>query len=99
MMLSYLNKSRSLLGRNIPQWQRCFSQSTPRRSLDPLRILFCGSDEFSCASLRAVHEEHTRNKGLIESLEVMALPPKRTGRGFQHLNQGKSTGCPSSMAG
>ncbi|KAJ4028243.1 Methionyl-tRNA formyltransferase [Fusarium irregulare] len=86
-MLSYLNKSRSLLGRNIPQWQRCFSQSTARLSSDPLRILFCGSDEFSCASLRAVHEEHTRNKGLIESLEVMALPPKRTGRGFQHLNQ------------
>ncbi|CAG7560141.1 unnamed protein product [Fusarium equiseti] len=90
-MLSYLNKSRSLLGRNIPQWRRCFSQSTPRRSSDPLRILFCGSDEFSCASLRAVHEEHTRNKGLIESLEVMALPPKRTGRGFQHLNQGTFT--------
>ncbi|RGP68142.1 methionyl-trna formyltransferase [Fusarium longipes] len=90
MMLSYLTKSRWLLGQNISQWRRCFSQSTSRRSSNPLRILFCGSDEFSCASLKAVHEEQSRNKGLIESLEVMALPPKRTGRGFSSLKQGKS---------
>lgn len=89
-MFSYLTKSRLLLGRKIPQWQRCYSQNTPRRASDPLRILFCGSDEFSCASLKAVHEEHSKNKGLIESLEVMALPPKRSGRGFSSLKEGKS---------
>ncbi|KAH7003410.1 formyl transferase [Fusarium venenatum] len=86
MMLSYLTKSRSLLGRKISQWPRCYSQGTSR-ALDPLRILFCGSDEFSCASLKAVYEEHSQNKGLIESLEVMALPPKRSGRGFSSLKQ------------
>ncbi|KAL6921948.1 hypothetical protein FSHL1_005916 [Fusarium sambucinum] len=85
-MISYLIRSRSMLGRRIPQWPRCYSQGTSRAS-DPLRILFCGSDEFSCASLKAVHEEHSQNKGLIESLEVMALPPKRSGRGFSSLKQ------------
>ncbi|QPC77565.1 hypothetical protein HYE68_008317 [Fusarium pseudograminearum] len=86
-MFSYLTKSRLLLGRKIPQWQRYYSQNTPRRVSDPLRILFCGSDDFSCASLKAVHEEHGKNKGLIESLEVMALPPKRSGRGFSSLKE------------
>ncbi|KPM36304.1 hypothetical protein AK830_g10275 [Neonectria ditissima] len=53
----------------------------------PLRILFCGSDEFSCASLRAVYEEHSRNRGLIESLDVMVLPPKRMGRGYKEIRE------------
>ncbi|KAM0344647.1 hypothetical protein ACHAPU_007242 [Fusarium lateritium] len=86
-MLPYLTKSRPLLGRKYPQWQRCFSQSTTRYSSDPLRILFCGSDDFSCTSLKAVHEEHSQNKNLIESLDVMVLPPKRMGRGFKTLRE------------
>ncbi|KAI0853172.1 Formyltransferase [Daldinia vernicosa] len=48
---------------------------------DPLRILFCGSDEFSCASLEALHEEHLRNPALIQSIDVVVRPGKRTGRG------------------
>ncbi|KAH7262086.1 formyl transferase [Fusarium tricinctum] len=87
MMLSYFTRSRPLLNRTIPQWQRCFSQTTTRYSSDPLRILFCGSDDFSCASLKAVHEEYARNKKLIESLDVMVLPPKRMGRGFKTLRE------------
>ncbi|KAI1649238.1 Formyltransferase [Daldinia loculata] len=48
---------------------------------DPLRILFCGSDEFSCASLEALHQEHVRNPALIQSIDVVVRPGKRTGRG------------------
>ncbi|KAI8966608.1 Formyltransferase [Daldinia sp. FL1419] len=48
---------------------------------DPLRILFCGSDEFSCASLEALHEEHLRNPALIQSIDVVVRPGKPTGRG------------------
>ncbi|KAL7942176.1 formyl transferase [Trichoderma barbatum] len=54
---------------------------------DPLRILFCGSDAFSCESLRALHQEHERNAKLIESLDVMVLPPRRTGRGFKDIKE------------
>ncbi|KAG5914218.1 hypothetical protein E4U42_000620, partial [Claviceps africana] len=45
---------------------------------EPLRILFCGSDAFSCASLRALH---ARLGSLVEALDVMVLPGRRVGRG------------------
>ncbi|KAK4191501.1 Methionyl-tRNA formyltransferase [Podospora australis] len=54
---------------------------------DPLRILFCGSDDFSCHSLKALHEEHKTNPSLIESLEVLIPTPKPTGRGLKKLNK------------
>ena len=56
--------------------------------LEPLRILFCGSDEFSVASLRALHKEHERDKALIESIDVVCRPPKRVGRGLKNTRQG-----------
>ncbi|KAK8084796.1 methionyl-tRNA formyltransferase [Apiospora hydei] len=74
-------------------WHCCYSQrgfSTTSRTLqqqkkqsDALRILFCGSDEFSSASLRALHEEKERNPGLIESIDVVVRPGKRVGRGLK----------------
>ncbi|ETS74625.1 hypothetical protein PFICI_13109 [Pestalotiopsis fici W106-1] len=59
-------------------------QSTQKRS-EPLRILFCGSDEFSSANLRALHEEQLRNPGLIESIDVVVRPGKRVGRGNKKI--------------
>ncbi|KAI1657266.1 Formyltransferase [Daldinia decipiens] len=50
------------------------------KTSDPLRILFCGSDEFSCASLETLHQEHIRNPALIQSIDVVVRPGKRTGR-------------------
>ncbi|KAG6003389.1 hypothetical protein E4U21_002064 [Claviceps maximensis] len=58
----------------------------PRQS-DPLRILFCGSDAFSCASLRALHEEHVRGGDVVEALDVMVLPGRRVGRGLKMVKQ------------
>ncbi|KAI1737083.1 formyl transferase [Xylaria scruposa] len=56
----------------------------PREKIsDPLHVLFCGSDEFSCASLKALHEEHVQNPDLIRSIDVVVRPGKRTGRGYK----------------
>ncbi|KAI1140592.1 Formyltransferase [Hypoxylon sp. FL0543] len=51
---------------------------------DPLRILFCGSDEFSCESLRALHKDMMRLR-LIDSIDVVVRPGKRTGRGYKEI--------------
>ncbi|KAL7936944.1 formyl transferase [Trichoderma chlorosporum] len=67
--------------------RRCFSSKISTKASDPLRILFCGSDAFSCKSLRALHREHESNTQLIESLDVMVLPPRRTGRGFKDISE------------
>ncbi|CAK7267875.1 Methionyl-tRNA formyltransferase [Sporothrix epigloea] len=57
---------------------------------EPLHILFCGSDAFSCASLQALHDEMQRQRtrapvaeapGRIATLDVVVRPAKRTGRG------------------
>ncbi|KAJ6784287.1 hypothetical protein PWT90_06417 [Aphanocladium album] len=63
------------------------SRALAKDKSDPLRILFCGSDDFSCESLKALHTEHRRNQALVESLEVMVLPPKRMGRGLKQVAQ------------
>lgn len=58
-----------------------------RRHIDPLRILYCGSDEFSVASLRRLHEEHKEDADFIESIDVVCKPPKPYGRGLKKLYQ------------
>jgi hypothetical protein len=58
------------------------------RASKPLRILFCGSDHFSCASLRAVHQEQARDPELIESVDVLLRPGKLSGRGLKSIREG-----------
>ncbi|KHJ35412.1 putative methionyl-trna formyltransferase [Erysiphe necator] len=53
------------------------------RVSEPLRILFCGSDEFSSASLISLKEEKTKNPGLIRSIDVLCRPAKKVGRGMK----------------
>ncbi|PWY76225.1 methionyl-tRNA formyltransferase family protein [Aspergillus heteromorphus CBS 117.55] len=53
------------------------------KAYDPLRILFCGSDEFSIASLKALHEEHVKRPDHIASIDVVCRPGKRVGRGLK----------------
>ncbi|KAJ9156414.1 Formyl transferase [Pleurostoma richardsiae] len=60
--------------------------TTPKVS-EPLRILFCGSDAFSCASLSALHAEHLTNPSLISSIDVVVRPPKPVGRGRRVLHE------------
>lgn len=73
---------------------RCWRSSTtllrsPIRSLStklspkPLRILFCGSDEFSIYSLKALQAEKKNDPSTIESIDVLYRPAKQTGRGLK----------------
>jgi methionyl-tRNA formyltransferase len=57
--------------------------SASGKRFDPLRILFCGSDQFSCASLKALNDEHHRNRELIKSIDVLVRPGKRYGKGHR----------------
>ncbi|KAL9100107.1 MAG: hypothetical protein Q9163_004482 [Psora crenata] len=58
---------------------------TSQKTQEPLRILFCGSDEFSIASLRALYNEHVRDSRLIASIDVVCRPGKPTGRGLKTI--------------
>lgn len=49
----------------------------------PLRVLFCGSDDFSSASLRALHAEQKTNPEGIASIDILCRPGKPTGRGLK----------------
>jgi hypothetical protein len=60
-----------------------------KKSSDPLRILFCGADDFSIASLRAIDDERHKGPSLIESIDVVCRPDKRTGRGLKTIREGK----------
>ncbi|KAK4199395.1 putative Methionyl-tRNA formyltransferase [Triangularia verruculosa] len=73
------------LQRSIVRPLRFASTSTSRGN--PLRILFCGSDEFSCHSLEALHKKHKEDPNLIESIDVLVRPSKPTGRGLKQLTE------------
>ncbi|KAH8685989.1 formyl transferase [Tricladium varicosporioides] len=68
-----------------PKTYQCSLYST--KVSKPLRILFCGSDEFSCESLRAVHAEKTVNPQLISSIDVLCRPGKRSGRSMTRIRE------------
>jgi hypothetical protein len=56
---------------------------------EPLRVLFCGSDDFSIASLRALNEAKHDAPNLIQSIHVVHRPAKPTGRGLKTLREGR----------
>lgn len=56
-----------------------------RQSKAPLRILFCGSDQFSVVSLQALHQYAQENPAHIASIEVVSKKDKFTGRGLKKL--------------
>lgn len=48
-----------------------------------LRILFCGSDDFSIASLNALHRYSQESGSIVASIDVAAKTDKRVGRGLK----------------
>ena len=81
-----------------PCWQHqcfqharaCFTTTTTTinsKTSDPLQILFCGSDEFSCASLQALDQERIRNSALVKSIDVVVRPGKLSGRGLKTVRE------------
>ncbi|KAI1130085.1 formyl transferase [Nemania abortiva] len=71
--------------------------TTQGKISDPLHILFCGSDDFSCASLQALHHEHVQNPSLIRSIDVVVRPGKRTGRGYKVVRDPPLRGLADSL--
>ncbi|ORY92820.1 formyl transferase [Leucosporidium creatinivorum] len=53
-------------------------------STPSFRVLLFGADEFSCATLRALHDAR---EGLVEKLVVVTPPDARTGRGLKKVHR------------
>ena len=60
------------------------------KSCDPLRVLFCGSDEFSVASLRALLDEKKVNHGLFKSITTVTRRDKRVGPGLKQIRESRA---------
>lgn len=73
----------------LPFRANSFTRGLSTKVSEPLRILFCGSDDFSIASLKALCEEHHNDLSSIESIDVVHRPAKRIGRGRQLIREGK----------
>ena len=67
---------------------RSYSTKKQFKESKPLRILFCGSDEFSSASLRAIHAEQQRKPEFIKSIDVLCRPGKPFGRSLKTIREG-----------
>ncbi|ODN79025.1 hypothetical protein L202_04530 [Cryptococcus amylolentus CBS 6039] len=74
-----LAKSTLHRGTRASSW-RLFSASCASRKEEPFRILFCGSDDFSVASLEAIHNA----KDLWSSIDVVVPAERQVGRGGRH---------------
>lgn len=57
------------------------------KACEPLRILFCGSDEFSIASLRALDRKRKEQPELIASIDVVCRPEKHVQRNLKQLRE------------
>ena len=62
---------------------RQLSTSVEKVLDEPLRILYCGSDAFSCTSLKALHQEAQRSSSNIASIDVVCREGKPYGRGLR----------------
>ncbi|KAF1849588.1 Formyltransferase [Cucurbitaria berberidis CBS 394.84] len=71
----------------LPTCHRYSSTVASSRIPEPLRILFCGSDEFSIASLRALNGVKHDAPQLIDSIHVVHRPAKPAGRGLRTLRE------------
>ena len=74
----------------VANWERVARYSSTRtgKQHDALRILFCGADEFSIYSLRAVRELQERRPEKIAAIDVVCRPDKRVGRGLRKIQEG-----------
>ncbi len=66
-----------------------FQQSVSTKSSDPLRILFCGSNNFSIGSLRSLNDERQKDADSIASIDVVCKSAKRVGRDLKNVREGK----------
>ena len=84
-------KPSRLLNKSVPEvahWGLKRRAFATKSNFEPLRILFCGSDDFSIASLRLLYKEHQQDKDLIASIDVVCRPGKLVGRGRKIIREG-----------
>src|ERR1700761_1384929 len=90
-ILCSLSQCRSIkYRRGIVTYPASFSTSLgppEQRRHDPLRILFCGSDAFSIASLKPLVKFMRDGNGIVETIDVLCRTDKPTGRGLKTLAQ------------
>jgi methionyl-tRNA formyltransferase len=65
---------------------RGYLSSSPQH--DPLRVLFCGADEFSIYSLKALNKIKKENPDKVASIDVVCRKDKRVGRGLKQIREG-----------
>lgn len=84
-----LSLSRPVVRRSKFSQPSNFCRAYSERAIsEPLRILFCGSDGVSVASLKALNKEHKQDPNLIQSINVVCKAPRPTGRGLKKLRHG-----------
>ncbi|QSZ33168.1 hypothetical protein DSL72_002754 [Monilinia vaccinii-corymbosi] len=66
---------------------RLFGTNNAPTASKPLRILFCGSDSFSCESLRCLAKENRKFPGEIASIDVLIRPGKPHGRKLMEIRE------------
>lgn len=87
-MFSFRNPKRlSYLKLSTLRYPIAARSYTTSKTSDPLRVLFCGSDDFSIASLKALHKEHKAEPDFIKSIDVVCKPAKRVGRGLKKVRE------------
>lgn len=75
--------SRHIINRTSNDLRRQLSASVEKILDEPLRILYCGSDAFSCTALTALHQEAQRSSNNIASIDVVCREGKPYGRGLK----------------
>lgn len=75
---------RSIALRACSVWRRYSSNASVHQ---PLRILFCGADDFSIRSLDAVRKLQSSDPESVQSIDVVCRPDKRVGRGLKKIQE------------
>lgn len=76
----------SLAGIRFYSQTRCYSA---QKTFDPLRVLFCGADEFSIYSLRRLQALQKSRPDRIASIVVVCRPDKPVGRRGKQIREGQ----------
>lgn len=66
-------------------WRKHFHST--RNNLEPLKIVFCGSDKFSTESFKQVLEYQRDNANQVEFVDLITRRPKPKGRGRSNVEE------------
>lgn len=73
-----------------PQAKRWSHVKSADPSAGGLRILFCGSDDFSARSLEKIAGKKAHEDGIVNSIDVVCKKGRPYGRGLKRIRHGMS---------